>query len=340
MFAPHLMPLRLVDSASYEWYCQGLRVLAALGPSRFANGLHDGTLPVEVPPSALSAEYTLYHAWLPGLVQVDGGVARRLRDASLDPVSARLPGELLERVRRLGWLSETTAVDLEKVIDRGLHDFQAAQNRRELASFLHSLGGRRLNTIVEIGTARGGLLYCLSQVSDSHAQVVSIDLPGAPECQAFRHAEAAVFASFGGPSRSVSCIRGDSRDRSTLMQLGEQLHGATIDLLFIDGDHSYDGVRRDFEMYSPLVADDGLIALHDICVSAGEWPSACTLLGDRPDVRRFWNELKSNSAAVEFIDEHGACRPVRRPGVKCAWGIGVIDRGAPASSDVCSRLPT
>jgi hypothetical protein len=34
-------------------------------------------------------------------------------------------------------------------------------------------------------------------------------------------------------------------------------------LLFIDGDHRYEGVRRDFEMYSPLVGAGGLIAFHD-----------------------------------------------------------------------------
>jgi hypothetical protein len=34
--------------------------------------------------------------------------------------------------------------------------------------------------------------------------------------------------------------------------------------LFIDGDHTYEGVRRDFEMYSPLVRKGGIIAFHDI----------------------------------------------------------------------------
>lgn len=36
-----------------------------------------------------------------------------------------------------------------------------------------------------------------------------------------------------------------------------------IDFLFIDGDHSYDGVKKDFEMYSPLVRKGGIIAFHD-----------------------------------------------------------------------------
>lgn len=36
-----------------------------------------------------------------------------------------------------------------------------------------------------------------------------------------------------------------------------------VDFVFIDGDHSYEGLRADWEGWSPLVASDGIIALHD-----------------------------------------------------------------------------
>jgi hypothetical protein len=36
-----------------------------------------------------------------------------------------------------------------------------------------------------------------------------------------------------------------------------------IDLLFIDGDHSYEGVKKDFDLYSTIMSDNGLIILHD-----------------------------------------------------------------------------
>ena len=39
--------------------------------------------------------------------------------------------------------------------------------------------------------------------------------------------------------------------------------GVTIDMLFIDADHSEEWVRKDFDNYFPLVADQGLIILHD-----------------------------------------------------------------------------
>ena len=36
-----------------------------------------------------------------------------------------------------------------------------------------------------------------------------------------------------------------------------------IDLLFIDGDHSYDGVKRDWELFMPHVSPFGLVVFHD-----------------------------------------------------------------------------
>ena len=36
-----------------------------------------------------------------------------------------------------------------------------------------------------------------------------------------------------------------------------------IDMLFIDGDHSYDGVKRDWDLFMPHVAPFGLVVFHD-----------------------------------------------------------------------------
>jgi hypothetical protein len=57
-------------------------------------------------------------------------------------------------------------------------------------------------------------------------------------------------------------ICGDSSDPATLTRLKTMLGGDPIDLLFIDGDHNYSSVRRDYELYSPLV--NHITALHDI----------------------------------------------------------------------------
>jgi predicted O-methyltransferase YrrM len=39
--------------------------------------------------------------------------------------------------------------------------------------------------------------------------------------------------------------------------------GPPVELVFIDGDHSYDGLSRDWHAWSPLVAPGGVVCLHD-----------------------------------------------------------------------------
>ena len=36
-----------------------------------------------------------------------------------------------------------------------------------------------------------------------------------------------------------------------------------IDFLFIDGDHTYEGVKLDFDLYSNILSDNGVIMIHD-----------------------------------------------------------------------------
>ena len=40
---------------------------------------------------------------------------------------------------------------------------------------------------------------------------------------------------------------------------------ATLDVLFIDGDHSYEGVKHDLDNYGFLVKSGGSIVCHDVC---------------------------------------------------------------------------
>lgn len=100
------------------------------------------------------------------------------------------------------------------------------------------------------------------------------------------------FAPVTVPGCSVPDIVGDSRNPATVAQLQAKLAGRLVDLLFIDGDHSYQGVRADYELYGPLVRH--LVAFHDIF---GQNPADVTGLG----VYRFWNELVTRERDRPFV---------------------------------------
>jgi len=75
-------------------------------------------------------------------------------------------------------------------------------------------------------------------------------------------------------------VLGDSSSLETYDKLIKLLKGRQIDLLFIDGNHTYEGVKKDYGLYAPLTKH--LVAFHDV-YSETE-PRA---LG----VNHFWNEI-------------------------------------------------
>jgi len=56
-------------------------------------------------------------------------------------------------------------------------------------------------------------------------------------------------------------IIGDSHKAETLNEVNKL--SEMFDMLFIDGDHTYDGIKRDWELYHKLVNTGGIIAFHD-----------------------------------------------------------------------------
>jgi cephalosporin hydroxylase len=67
---------------------------------------------------------------------------------------------------------------------------------------------------------------------------------------------------YHGLARFVTFFKGNSRDVSTRDQVAAMAGKAEI--LFIDGDHSFEGARADFELFHELVADGGVIVFHDV----------------------------------------------------------------------------
>jgi cephalosporin hydroxylase len=192
---------------------------------------------------------------------------------------------------------------------------QAAQRRgaiqkvTELAPLLALLARRRPATVVEIGTHHGGSLFAFCRVADSTATCVSVDLPGGLFGGGPSDKQLEAIRRYPAAGQSLHFLSTDSQDAATRDAVVSSLDGRSIDFLMIDGDHRYEGVRRDFELYSPLVGDNGLIAFHDILPHAQQ--PLCQV-----DV--LWNELKDRYDHAEFLD------PREDWGVGQWGGIGVL----------------
>jgi predicted O-methyltransferase YrrM len=178
----------------------------------------------------------------------------------------------------------------------------AIQKRDELLPLLEEIRRLEPRRVCEIGTSGGGTLYLLTRVSREDALVISVDLLVPLHTQAAR-------ARLARAGQHVMSISGDSHAPETKAKVQELLAGEPLDVLFIDGDHSYEGVRADFEHYSPLVRPGGLIALHDINSNQVEGGSAIS-----GDVPRYWQELKAGRRTRELIADPE----------QDGYGIGVV----------------
>jgi predicted O-methyltransferase YrrM len=182
----------------------------------------------------------------------------------------------------------------------------AHQVRKEVEPFLTMLAQEGPRTALEIGSAEGGTLFLWARAAAPDATIISIDHPagrwgGSPLSRAPLHRRLA------RPGQRLKLFRVDSHDVVMPDRLRRFLGQRSLDFLFIDGDHSYNGVRLDYEMYSKFVRPGGIVALHDVN----------HVDNDEVGVRRFWLEIKDGAERrgqeiCEFID------PTR------GKGIGVI----------------
>lgn len=152
---------------------------------------------------------------------------------------------------------------------------EPSQNILELKTLLRAATTSAIKpkVIVEIGTDRGGSMAVWRQAFNP-AVLIGIEIDEGKKVTA---TEVMIF--------------GDSHDEKTLERLKDQLTGNAIDFLFIDGDHTAEGVKKDYEMYSPLVKKGtGIIGLHDVFIEDN----------DTVGVYKFWNKLKKTSNYCEI----------------------------------------
>ena len=172
----------------------------------------------------------------------------------------------------------------------------------ELHRFAEIVASIRPRKVLEIGTFQGGTLCMFARLSAPRATIISIDLPGGKFGGGQTQLRSLLYHMFGKVFQRMHLIRGDSHSKEVSAKVRNILH--SLDILFIDGDHTYEGVQHDFLSYSPLVRSGGIIAFHDIAEHTPE--TGC-------EVFRFWNEVKTSYRHEEIIENQDQ-----------GWGIGIL----------------
>jgi predicted O-methyltransferase YrrM len=126
----------------------------------------------------------------------------------------------------------------------------------------HAAGRRRL---VEIGVMHGATTRLLCEAMAPDAVLTAIDpFPRGRFGCSFEYAIARREVS-RAPARRVIWMR-------ELSHHAVNRWTEAIDFLFIDGDHSWAGIDRDWTAWSPFVANGGVVLLHDSRVMTDRVP--------------------------------------------------------------------
>ncbi|NHJ20051.1 MAG: class I SAM-dependent methyltransferase [Candidatus Lokiarchaeota archaeon] len=168
------------------------------------------------------------------------------------------------------------------------------QKTSEIIQLLELLKPQKLHVIVEIGTMKGGTLFLLSRIATNDAIIISIDLPRAKFGGGYPKYRVPLYKSFVSKNQKIFLIRADSHSKFTLKKVQNLLKDKKVDLLFLDGDHTYRGVKKDFEMYKSLLNEQGIVGFHDIVVHPGD---------QDVNVNKLWNEIKEDYEYLEIVED-------------------------------------
>lgn len=164
------------------------------------------------------------------------------------------------------------------------------QVQEEILQMIEVVVDKKPKVILEIGTSFGGVLFLLAKAAPEDAVIVSVDLPG--KKGGYPEWRKNLYKGFVSKNQNLYLLKEDSRESSTLFMVQKILGSRKVDFLFIDGDHTYNGVKHDFMTYKVLMNNRGILAFHDIVRHPAD--SGC-------EVERFWNEIKEDYEYSEII---------------------------------------
>lgn len=179
-----------------------------------------------------------------------------------------------------------------------------SQRQYELDQLIRVYQETRPRYVLEIGTQEGGTLYQWIKHAEPGAVIVNVDiLQNQPENNNLLER----WHSWRRDDIELYSVIGYSQEPVTIETVKKHLpHG--IDFLFIDGDHTYQGAKADFEIYGQMVNDGGAIAFHDLMTPKNG-------IQNHIQVGRLWREIQH----AGYVTEEIWCAPDPDWG-----GIGVI----------------
>jgi predicted O-methyltransferase YrrM len=172
--------------------------------------------------------------------------------------------------------------DWDHIAGRAIKQFGAQQQKPELTLLLTYLASILPQSVLEIGSAQGGLAWALMHIG-SISRLVTVDrvmLSRAVNIHQAWHDK-------------ITAIHGDSTAPITVSKAAAE---GPYDVVIIDGGHDWDTASSDWNNYARMAKLGGLVVVHD----TQGW------YGRRDfDVPELWSRIRKALKTVELVSRHG-----------------------------------
>jgi hypothetical protein len=239
--------------------------------------------------------------------------ARRLRQLSRTLRGVRRPDQHATRLPQAAW-PELFGRKAIYLIETGKRDGNV--NLAELAILAQAAAATRdATTIVEIGTFDGRTTMNLAVNASAHVPVITLDLPSdhialhqlAPGERQYVDKPAPgerIRASawpWSADARRITQLQGDSAT------FDWSAHHGKAGLVFVDGSHAYEYVRKDSETALRLVAAGGMVVWHDY----GAWEGVTRALEELEASRKLGLRHVGGTSLVFWRASEAAADPAQ-----------------------------
>ena len=145
--------------------------------------------------------------------------------------------------------------------------YELQQDPEEITQFLHEFQKTKIENFIEIGVAAGGNTRVLCDFLDIK-NIYTIDLNEHPSINDRSNpgARDKNFSSLKNHG-TLNNFYGDSHSIEAFAWL--EKHKVQFDMAFIDGDHTFDGIKMDTELVIKFIKPGGLIVFHDTLIDVG-----------------------------------------------------------------------
>lgn len=179
------------------------------------------------------------------------------------------------------WLKTEAGVNNGKHFGAFEGGLELQQIPEEYSKYLWFLKTKKFNSYLNIGIGNCGSFMVETYIQDECKRSVAVD-----------NTSYGIFCNLENINNRFKWLKENTDKSIEFFNMNSsdyfKNNSEKFDIVFIDGDHSYDGAKQDYLNALKIVNDDGFIVLHDIA------SMQC------PGVMQLWKEIK-NVNSIEFI---------------------------------------